>query len=337
MERKTKIIFDPIPHTYTDETGLQYTSATTLIGNYEEVFNKKYWSMYSALKNNGYSVRPVEDFTAIWVNNKFVFLDELYYNPINCKEVKALIKEWDETTVIACNRGNKIHDFLEDSINLSKGDIKGETNDVITPTLTANLASAGLEVMLKCKHDLDKTDIQSAYPCVYDKLLHYINLGCTIYAEKKVYTTTYQIAGMIDVLIIKGKQFAILDWKTNKAKMNFRSGYYKKVLVKGKWVKSPTYILRSKRLKYPVNNLEACKGIVYTLQLSLYAYIMELWGFTLVKDGLEICHIRPNLKPKYLKIEYKKEDIKRMLQHNIGKLPNNNNNNNKLNFGIWKS
>lgn len=333
MEKKVNITFEPIEHKYTDETGLVYTSATTLIGYYKEPFNKKYWSMYTALKNAGFKVRPSNDLKGIYIYNKYKTLEDLYKHPINCYEVDLLLKQWTNLTEQACARGNEVHDFLEDSINLSKNDLTGRTNDVIVPNLTSTLQGAGLEVVLTCKHDLDKTTIRDRFPAIYDRLLLYINQGCTIYAEKRVYSTTYQIAGMIDVLIVKGKQFAILDWKTNKEKMMFRSGYYKKVNVGGNWVKSNDYILTGKTLKTPITNLEDCKGIIYTLQLSLYAYIMELWGYTLVKNGLEIFHIRPNEEPKLININYKKEDIKKILIHHLKTRINKPSKG--LNFGIY--
>lgn len=335
MEKKVNISFEPIEHKYTDETGLEYTSATTIIGMYKEPFNKKYWSMYTALKNAGFKVRPSNDLKGIYIYNKYKTLEDLYTHPINCSEVDILLRKWDNLTKQACDRGNEIHDYLEDSINESKGDIKGVTNDAIVPNLTNTLSKVGLEVKLTCKHDLDKTSIGDRFPVIYDKLLSYIKIGCTIYAEKRIYSTTYQIAGMIDVLIVKGNYFSILDWKTNKDEMLFRSGYYKKINIAGNWVKGTEYILTGKKLKYPIHNLEECKGIIYTLQLSLYAYIMELWGYTLVKSGLEIFHLRPNLPPKLIKINYKKEEIKKILTHHLTTRINKPKKQGGLNFGVY--
>lgn len=320
-ERKVQLSFEPIAHKYTDETGLVYTSATTLVGQYKEPFNKKYWSMYTSLKNAGFKVRPTDDKKGIWVDNKYKTLDSLYKNPINNYQVKALTKHWEDITEIACDRGNEVHDYLEDSINLSKGDIEGVTNEVITPQLSTAISNTGLDVIVRTVHDLDKTTIKERFPEIYYRLLDYIKIGCIIFAEKRIYSTTYQIAGMIDVLIVhpKSKMFCIMDWKTNKDKMHFQNGYYKKIKVGNDWVKSDNYILMGKKLLYPVNNLDDCKGMLYSLQLSLYAYIMELWGYKLVAQGLEIFHIRPNLSPKLIKIDYKKTEIEKMLKHHYNK------------------
>ena len=315
MERQVQLEFEPKAHVYKDETGFVYTSVTTVIHKYQKPFNQRYWSMYTALKNSGFKVRPDGGKEqAIVVNGKYRSLDTLYKNPIGCHEVDLLIKKWADMTEVACARGNEIHDYLEDSINLSKGD-DGSTNAAIQPEVKNALHTAGLVVELRTKHDLDATTIGERFPTIYDRLLAYIKNGCTIFAEKKIYTVQYGIAGMIDVLIVKGKQFAILDWKTNKDQMMFRSGYFKKVYQNGQWVKGSDYILMNKPLLAPLDNLEECKGIIYTLQLSLYAYIMELWGYKLVKNGLEIFHMRPGLEPKLIKIEYKRQDVINLLTH----------------------
>jgi hypothetical protein len=336
VEKQIQLQFEPIEHKYFDSvSGEVYTSVTTVIGKYKEPFNRRYWSMYTALKNSGFKVRPTDDKKAIVVNNKFRSLDSLYKNPINTQEVNNLVNHWKDLTEIACARGNEIHDYLEDSINLSKDDEDGETNEVITPTLASNLSNTGLEVIIRTQHDLDKTDLKDNFPAIYNRLLAYINKGCILYAEKRIYTSKYLIAGMIDVLIVhlRTKQFAILDWKTNKDEMHFISGYYKKENVNGRWVKGSQYIPYKKNLFAPLNHLEDCKGIIYTLQLSLYAYIMELWGYKLVPNGLEIFHIRPNREPKLITINYKKEEVHNMLVHHSTNGDNKRNTNKGI-FGI---
>lgn len=313
MENQINLSFEPNAHKYSDDEGQVYTPVTTLIDKYKEPFNKRYWSMYTTLRDAGYGVRPTNGLQSIVVDNQYRSLDSLYSNPINCHEVNLLVDKWKKITKIACDRGNDIHDYLEDSVNISKGD-DGSTNKEITPQLNKALNNEGL-IVIATVHDLDKTNLIITFPKIYYRLLKYINMGCILYAEKRIYSTTYLIAGTIDVLIIKGKQFAILDWKTNKDIMLFKSGYFKKAKVNNTWVKTTKWIDKKKYLFAPLSNIEDCKGMLYTLQLSLYAYIMELWGYRLVADGLEIFHMRPNLKPKLIKVRYLKSDIHRMLEH----------------------
>lgn len=327
MERKVDIRFEPVEHKYTDETGLVYTSATTLIGKYKKKFNNYYWSMYTALKNKGYKVKQEDTEQIIYVNNVPRNIKSLWNNNFYSNLAKEVLVRWQVLTDVACARGNEIHDFLEDSINLSKDDEDGISNDAIQPNLRTVFGNE--PVILKTKHDLDKTQIGKRFPEIYDKLKGYIDKGLVLYAEKRVYSTTYQIAGMIDVLIVNPytKQFAILDWKTNKDAMHFHSGYYKKKkMPDGTYIKTDKYIPKVQKLLYPVQHMDECKGMIYSLQLSLYAYIMELWGYTLA-DGLVICHVRPGLRPKFINIDYKKKEIISILQHHKQSLNGGNTNN----------
>src|SRR5690606_21116961 len=109
MEKQITLSFNEEEHKYTDESNNVYTSVTTLIGQYKPPFNKRYWSMYTALKNAGIKVRPVDNEKAIVVNGDYQSLDWLYANPINNYEVKQLCTEWQNLTDIACERGNGVH------------------------------------------------------------------------------------------------------------------------------------------------------------------------------------------------------------------------------------
>lgn len=314
MEKnQLKINFDPEKHLYTDTEGRRYTSVTTLIGMYKVPFNKRYWSMYTALKEAGFKVIPTKEGKVISVNGVLRSIDSLYRNPINNHDVQKLVQRWDNITKEACDRGNTIHNFLEDSINESKNDKEGKTNDIIRP-----LSQVGNNILvIRNQHDLDKTGLQDTYPDIYIRLASYIMRGCTLFAEKKVFLPEFLIAGMVDVLIVHlpSKQFAIMDWKTNKDEMLFNSGYYKKENYKGVWVKSSTFIKTDKHLLSPLDSVEDCKGMIYSLQLSLYAVILSYWGYRLVENGLEIFHIRPNERPKLIKVPFLQKEILKMLEH----------------------
>lgn len=319
MERKTNIHFEPIEHKYTDDEGLVYTSVTTVIDKYKPKFNKRYWSMYVALRDNGFKVIPDNGkFKGITVDGFYRSLDSLYNNHLTNFETKLVLNKWDKLTEVACDRGNKIHDFLEDSINISKDDVEANTNDLIQPALQNVLKELNIDCF-KTQHDLDKTTLKGTYPEIYNRLLMYIKMGCTLFAEKRIYSTTYQIAGMIDVLVVKGKKFCIVDWKTNKDILLFNSGYFKKKKIGNDYVKTSEFIPKKEYFYAPLGNIELCKGMTYTLQLSLYAFIMELWGYKLVENGLEIFHIREGLRPKLLKIAYKKDAVQKMLTHHLSK------------------
>jgi hypothetical protein len=315
-----KILFREDDHSYTDEYNNDYTSVTTLIGKYVPAFNKRYWSMYVALRDSGFRVKPTDAQQGIIVDGSYRDLEDLYLHPINSHEVGIVVNKWKKMTKDACDRGNKIHDFLEDTINISKDDYKGETNKLITPSLSHT--GEHEMVIIRTKHDLDKTRIQDVYPSIYSTLLSYVDKGCTLFAEKLVYSPFYLVAGKIDVLVVKDKHFAILDWKTNKDVMLFNSGYFKKKVIGGVRVKTDEFVRKEEYLKFPINTVENCKGMVYSLQVSLYAMLLIMWGYKLVPNGLGIYHIRLNCKPKYIPIKFMYNEVQALLKDHYEKKSN---------------
>lgn len=176
----------------------------------------------------------------------------------------TILKNWDSLTREACARGNAIHKNLEDSINEAKNKPK-----LLPINLKVDL-SKPIDL-----HLLASSPLGLKYPKILHTLIYYVEQGFVIYAEKRIYWAEILIAGTIDCLLVKGKQFLIIDWKTNKDDLKFEAGYYKKVngIKTNQWVKKYEYF------KAPISNLEHCKGNKYVLQLSMYAYLMELWGF----------------------------------------------------------
>lgn len=320
IEQPINLVFDADTHTYTNgTTGEEFISVTTLIGKYEKSFNGRYWSMYTALKNTGIPVRcDKTNERTITVRNIVMDINTLYENNIYSRLADKTAKKWENMTNVANRRGNKIHNYLEDSINESRGDAKALDNKLISPLSLKGSKSSEL-VIFTCKHDLDKTDLKETYPIIYDRLLMYIKGGCTLIAEKRIYSSKYMVAGMIDVVVIKNKWFWIVDWKSNKDEMMFESGYYRKFKnEKGIWVRGTTWIRTDDRMAVPISKLPKCKGLKYSLQLSLYSFLMELWGYKPAKNHLEIFHIRPRLKPKLIKVRYYRNAIIRLLEHNKG-------------------
>ena len=276
--------------------------------------------MYTGLKNAGIKVRHEKQEIYITVNYIKQHIDTLYQNRTYTSLAERTQQIWKDKTDKANERGNKIHNYLEDSINISLGDVKGRHNKLINPLsdVKANELSTEL-LIIRTKNDLDATDLKETYPQIYNRLLEFVNMGCTIFAEKRIYSTIYGIAGTIDVLVIKGKKFWIVDWKTNKDEMKFIAGYYKKVQIDGEWVKSDNFIETNDKLAFPLNNLANCKGMIYSMQLSVYSYMMELWGYEPAENHLEIYHMRPHRKPRRLKIKYYRQEAKKLFEHHLAK------------------
>jgi hypothetical protein len=96
----------------------------------------------------------------------------------------------------------------------------------------------------------------------YNKLN--IDEGVCMYPERIMFSEYHKLAGMSDLIIdlpqspkSLDKYFSVLDYKTNRV-MNFFNPYGNETLNK------------------PFDHLQNCQYSIYTLQLSVYAYMYEL-------------------------------------------------------------
>jgi len=85
-----------------------------------------------------------------------------------------------------------------------------------------------------------------------------IDKGTAVWPERILFAEEYELAGMSDLVIdIDDVYFDVLDHKTNRV-FNFYNPYGNETLYK------------------PFDHLQACQWSIYTLQLSVYAYMYEL-------------------------------------------------------------
>lgn len=283
-----QISFNEYLHKYTDQYLNEYKSVTTVIGDYIVPFDRDKWSKYSADKEG--------------------------------KTQAEILRKWDKITDTSLVRGNGIHKELENGI-----EVKSEYIDVDKANFKKLIPKA------TTLEDFKNSELQLKYPTIYEVVRGLLEQGWVCYSEFRIYTAEHLIAGTIDCLfvrggervitdwgsvVIKGAEFKILDWKTNKDKLSFQSGYFKKV--NGK--KTDEFVRKLEYMLYPITHIEHCKGSTYTLQLSLYARIMELWGNTCT--GLALCHIRPNTPIQFFKLPYWKESCDLIMNDRLTKINN---------------
>lgn len=314
IDNYSEILFNEDTHTYTNIDNVQYISCTQFIDQFKKKYDRDFWCMFTALKENNYNVKPFLEERKIAINGYKYKVDDIKKDTIYQHLYTITDAKWKILNEESCLRGNNTHNYLENSINKSKGDLLGKTNELIRPV--------HLKGELKTPQDLDITDLQNKYPFIYNRLKQYLHRDTTIFAEKRVHLDNYRIAGMIDVPIFSNNSnsFCIMDWKTNKDEFNEYAGYYKKRKVGNQWIKTAQFVLTGERFINPISHLEASKLNLYTLQLSLYAFILEEWGYKLANNGLEIVHLRPGLEPKLIKINYLKKEIQVMLNHRLKQL-----------------
>ena len=262
------LYFDEGPHKYTDTNGHEYRSVTTLIGDYYPHFEADYWARKKA-KEQGKTV----------------------------KQIKA---EWDRIKNEACERGTATHNGIEDAIkdvSMFKNAIKYleciKTGRCVTVADIPNLVPKPLDL------DEFRKATNNKYPKIYDVFDFYIQRGYTIYSEIGAFLIDYLISGTIDILCIRDSDFVILDWKTNRNGLQFTSGYYKKDKSCVPAQLTNEYVEKREYMLPPLQLLPNCNGSHYTMQLSMYARMVELI-LGIPCTGLGLCHIAsPFVKNQY--------------------------------------
>lgn len=305
------LFFDEGPHKYTDTLGNEYRSVTTLIGDYYNHFDADYWAHKKA-KEQG-------------------------------KSEKQIRAEWDRIKDEACERGTKTHNGIEDAIkevSKFKNCIRYLNDTDSGRVITIADVPALIPTPLNIEEFKDAT--QNKYPEIYRVFDFYTERGYTIYSEIGAFLIDYLISGTIDIFCYRPTDFVILDWKTNRDGLKFEAGYYKKDKstipnqLTNEWIKKKQSMLP------PLNHLDDCNGMHYTMQLSLYAIMAEII-LDIPCVGLGLCHIGspwvlnkygqplrdnegyhvdPNGEEtvKWFKIQYLKNEAKALLKDRYYKL-----------------
>jgi hypothetical protein len=131
-----------------------------------------------------------------------------------------------------------------------------------------------------------------------------------VYPELMLYLPEFDLTGTADyVEIFDDKTFILEDYKTNE-KLEF-SGYMV--------FDTESKTRKEKKMFTPVNHLPDCKGFHYTLQLSIYAYMLEQAGYKLRPNGLTILHVLFSEEKAFevvkYPVNYLKKEVIALLNH----------------------
>ena len=115
-----KVCYSDADHVYWDETTKQkYISVTTLIGKYEQPFDKDFWSLYKAVEK---TLTPEQFKTQKkrMLDTKAVKLDSICSDlDVDKKTILSaqqdILDEWYVTNKESTDRGTKIHNDLENA------------------------------------------------------------------------------------------------------------------------------------------------------------------------------------------------------------------------------
>lgn len=267
------------PHKYVNlkDDSISYTSVTTLIGKYENEFDKEFVSKYKALERLLPSDVWKKEKGSIWKNHRipkdFLEVYDIDENELN--EVQQnILDEWAAINKESCERGTKIHAQLENALYKAGNAV--------------NLSRYGIGGKFICKKDYSDLDLEYG---VYPEYLIYYDSP----------TADLHIAGQIDLLIKNGNNLVIGDYKTNK-KLDFKSFY-------------DSGTRSTKKMKYPLGKLDDCNFNAYQLQLSTYAWMLQKLNPDFNIERLFICHFPHEGGEKIYEVQYLKDEVEKMLKH----------------------
>lgn len=258
-----------------------YTSVTTLIGKYHDKFDADFWSSYKALE-----ALTGADFIDRGTKRDLLnrkkwsddYLDLHEIDPALFLETKKnILIGYDTVRDTACERGTSIHNQEENKwYETNEHNLSG----IFGLSLPGNFACE--------KHNFD------------------LNREDAVLPEYLVYFSTedeiLNMAGQIDLLIKKGNDIYILDYKTN---------------IKGIETKAYYDVRKKKKqmMHFPINNVEDSTLEHYTLQLSLYAYMLQRINPNFDIKLLRIIHIDGEGQKTFMDLPYRKDEVVKLLKH----------------------
>lgn len=273
--------FDEKSHRYYDEHDNTYISCTQLIEHYVPKFDKEFWLYYKVLQDKmGFSnTDEGKEMFSRWLTKGFGF-------SFKKKNIKDLF-----------NIASKV------GVDISKTNYKEKEwkkeNKKSTDKGTAFHNKMEKDVLESGKGVLD--DGVSLIYRSYNGNLENTSFGengVECIPELRLYNHKYKLAGTTDVPIFyPNKIVRIDDHKTNK-----------KIVTKNKWEK----------MLYPLDKYDNCNYVHYNIQLSLYGWMLEQFGYKV--EELKISHYLFNenneaiAKKEYI-FEYLKKDVENLLEH----------------------
>lgn len=288
-----KPIFDEASHTYRNSIeGWYYTSGTTLVGKYKPKFDGDYWSLYNAGRRIlGISDENKADYSKLLLKCGINFGDKTISNlkealKLALADKFSLLHEYQVAEKQNWATGNKASTDAGTRVHKEMEDsIKG---------LGIDTSIYGLNVSVV----LDLIEIDNLF-----------KLPDGVHCELMLWNNEYRVAGISDKVTIETigniRYVDIDDYKTNKkietqSYQNKLTGDFNKML-------------------FPVNDLMDCNFIHYSLQLSLYAYLLECFGYKL--RSIKFTHLPLNEeKTKVIGeqtyfVTYLREYVIKMLNH----------------------
>lgn len=281
-KKNGNIVFNEESHRYWDvKSNEDYISVTTLIHKFIQPFDEIFWARYKTFES--LLGKEFSLYKSSILKTKKITDDLIIESGITIKNFNEayinLQELWKKTKDDSCARGTKIH-LEKENVFYDK-----EVQDI-------------------SKYNFGgKINLNGDFVCKQNKFDLSVDRG--IFPEFLVHFTTQdgllKVAGQIDLLIKDGNDIYIIDHKTNK-KLNFKSGF-------------DSTTKKNATMLYPINNLMDCNMMHYTMQLSLYAYMLQRINPNFVVKQLMIIHYDHDNNTNYYELSYLKDDVERMLKY----------------------
>lgn len=263
---------------------VKYVSVTTLLSSYQEAFDSDFWSGYKALES-----LMGDDFTDLGVKTYLLTkkkndlkISEFTDEAEYLKLKKSIADGYKQKGIESAKYGTKIHSEREERFYQDK---------------LVNPKSLGFPLhddYFECeRNNFDLNRNRAALP---EYLVYYNDPDGIL-----------NIAGQIDLLIKDGNDLYIYDYKSNEKGIESKAFYDKK--------KKAT-----KKLLYPVNNLDDTKLNVYTLQLSFYAWMLIQINPEFKIKQLTLIHVDREDNETEIIVDYKKTEVERLIKAHKKKL-----------------
>lgn len=255
VKSRRKLFFDEKKHQYvfgiTPERGEVFISVTTLIGLFKAKFDSDYWSYYKGLQR------------ALGIEDK--------------KEFSTLLRRRWQFDFDSKNKKDLAHIGMLNGI--SEKELIDAQNLILSEwkvtNTTATTKGTKFHNHKENRQYIDKgAENEGVFVKLIDELpdgledLHHPDYAISI-PELRLYNEEFMLAGTADEIFVEpSKVFDVNDWKSNK-KIDLTNKYQK--------------------MSYPLEHLEDNNFNHYCLQISVYAWMLEQFGYK--PNTLKFTHV----------------------------------------------
>ena len=270
------VIYNDEKHLYLDKkTGSRYTSVTTLVHYYCQPFSEEFWSRYKACE---WLLEPDE-----WRFLKKSLLQNKIWKD-------SYLEEFDIDKTAFENKVEEIkagYKKTRDEACERGTALHAVREDLYSKPGSIEVKKYGVGGVFKTNAGHYKLDCdRGVFP---EFLISY------------KFDDYLMICGQVDLLIKDDYEITIVDYKTNR-KIDMKSYF-------------DNSTKKSQKMKFPLNSIDDCNFYHYSLQLSLYAYLLQQINPKFKIKKLVIHHIDHDDNETEYDCPYLKDEVARMLLH----------------------